>query len=121
MSENTAPEPHSAESTQTDLKRLAALLRDADHLDPEAQKSLAALLEELGTELQVAGIASAQAARLAEAVTDVARSLHKQDSAGELETARDNLKEAAIRAEVEAPVATGLAYRFIDLLSSIGI
>lgn len=121
MADETIPDPQSAERVQPDLKQLAALLRQADHLEPEAQKSLAALLEELGRELHSTGIPSTHAAQLAEAVTDVARSLQQQDSPGELENARDNLKQAALRAEVEAPVATGLAYRFIDLLSSIGI
>lgn len=121
MSEESNADPQSAEKTQSDLKHLAALLREADHLEPEAQVSLAALLDELSTEFSSTGVVSAHAVHLAEAVTQVARSVHKQDPTDEMEIARDNLKEAATRAEVEAPVATGLAYRFIDLLSSIGI
>ena len=119
MSDEMTPDPQSA--AQADLKRLAVLLREAEHLDAPTQRSLASLLEELSEELNSAGPASTKTARLTEAVSEVARALHKQDSAKEFDTARETLKEAAARAEVEAPVATGIVYRFIDLLASIGI
>lgn len=123
MTEQSNPEselPSGAQS-ESNLRLLAAWLRSADHLDAATQKSLAALLDEIGAELESGDMTSAKTAQLAEAVTEVARSLHAQESSEEIETAKDALKDAAVKAELEAPVATGLAYRFIDLLSSIGI
>jgi hypothetical protein len=121
MSEEFNPESPSGAQTESNLRQLAALLRNADHLDTATQKSLAALLDEIGAELESGDMTSGKTAQLAEAVTEVARSLHAQVPTEEIVEARDALKEAAGKAEVEAPVATGLAYRFIDLLSSIGI
>jgi len=119
MSELTNPETNNA--TQANLRQLAAALREAGHLEPETQISLAGLLDQFSLELDSTGLGSAKTARLAEAVSDVARSLHEQKSSESLATARVELKEAAAHAEVEAPVATGLVYRFIDALSTIGI
>ncbi len=121
MSEQTNPEPQNPALIHANLRQLAAALREADHLAPETQQSLASLLDELGQELNSTGLASANTAHLAEAVSEVARSLHEQRSAVSLDAARNQLEEAAAKAEVEAPVATGVVYRFIDVLSSIGI
>ena len=119
-------EPDHAESSpgsplQTDLQQLANLLREASHLDPQTQKSLASLLEELGSELASSSRVSAHQSHLTEVIGDVARSLHEQHPIGLLEAARDRLQEAAARAETDAPVATGVVYRFIEALSSVGI
>lgn len=121
MSEADVPEAASNAPLQTDLRQLAALLRQAAHLDPQTQKSLASLLEELGAELTSSGTVSAHHAHLTEVISDVARSLHEQHPVGFIEAARDRLKDAAARAETDAPVATGVVYRFIEVLSNLGI
>ena len=108
-------------TTQPNLRHLAASLRETGHLEPETQKALANLLDELGTELDSVGLASANTLHLAEAVSEVARSLHDQRSVRLLASAGDRLKNAAMKAEVEAPVATGVVNRLIDLLASMGI
>lgn len=120
MSEADVPEAASNAPLQTDLRQLAALLRQAAHLDPQTQKSLASLLEEL-VELTSSGTVSAHHAHLTEVISDVARSLHEQHPVGFIEAARDRLKDAAARAETDAPVATGVVYRFIEVLSNLGI
>ena len=121
MSESSPSAPQSTAQIQLRLRELATLLRESAHLNPETQKSLASLLEELGAELDSSSAIPAKTARLAEAVGDVARSLHEQHHTSLLETARDRLKEAAAHAETEAPVATGVVYRLIETLSSLGI
>jgi hypothetical protein len=121
MSEDSLPESQQASQTQAKLRQLAVSLREAEHLDPETQKALANLLDELGTELESAGLASPRTAHLAEAASEVARSLHEQHPTDQFVTARDRLKEAAVQTEVEAPVTTGVVYRMLDVLASIGI
>ena len=121
MPEQTTPEPQPVAQTQSNLRQLAASLRETGHLEPETQEALANLLDELGTELDSVGLASANTLHLAQAVTEVACSLHEQRSVGLLAFTQDRLKNAAMKAEVEAPVATGVVYRLIDLLGSIGI
>ena len=106
---------------RADLQELGRLLRGAGHLGPATQRELAGLLEEFGSELDPAALPSAQTTHLAETVGRVARSLHEQQHAGLLATARDRLEEAARAAETEAPVVTGIVRRFIDVLGSIGI
>ncbi len=121
MPEHTTPEPQLVAQTQFNLRHLAASLRETGHLEPETQKALANLLDELGTELDSVGLASANTLHLTAAVSEVARSLHDQRSMGLLASARDHLKNAAMNSEVEAPFATGIVYRLIDLLASMGI
>jgi hypothetical protein len=121
MSDEITPEPQTLAQMQANLKHLASALRNAEHLAPETQTSLASLLEELGTELNSHTLPTVHAARLTDAVNEVARSVHEQHSEDLAGTARNNLKDAAVSAETDAPVATGLVYRLIDVLASIGI
>ena len=121
MSGQLNPDPQTVVQIQADLRQLAVSLREAEHLETGTQKSLAGLIDELSAELNSTGVTSAKTTRLAEAVSEVARSLHEQHSAGLLGTARDRLKEAAARAEIESPVATGVVYRLIEVLASMGI
>lgn len=121
MSDELSAQSPEIESTQTRLKQLATLLRNADHLDPQAQKSLATLLEQLVGELDAAGVAPSKTAHLAETISEVARSLHDGESGAVSDTDRERLRQAAVAAELEAPASANLVYRFIDVLSSIGI
>lgn len=99
------------------LRELAGLLRAADHLSPEAQQALADLVEELSGALP----GTAASAQLAESAAHLAAALHEQKDPGLLERARQRLEEAALRAETEAPVATGVVRRLIDALANLGI
>ena len=121
MSDQTSPASHSVSQTQANLRTIAASLREAGHLEPETQNKLASLLEELGTEIGTSGSVSPNTTHLAAAVSEMARSLHEQHPKGVVETARNRLKDAAVRAEIDAPVASGVVYRIIDLLASMGI
>jgi len=121
MTDEMSAQPPEVQSTQAKLKQLATLLRDADHLDPQAQKSLATLLEQLVGELDAAGVAPSHTTHLAETISEVARSLHEGESGAVSDTDRERLRRAAAAAELEAPASASLVYRFIDVLSSIGI
>jgi|GEM_PF-1352413 len=121
MSESNPQTPDEIPQIQLQLRQLAMSLREASHLDPQAKQSLAALLEELGAELDPTGSISAPTAHLTDAVSNVVRALHESHSPGLLQVANDRLKQAALRAETEAPGLTGIAYRFLDMLASLGI
>ena len=121
MPEPTPSDSHANITIPAELKQLAGLLRQAAHLEPETQKSLASLLEELSAELGSTGSISANQTHLTSVISEVARSLHEQHPSGLIEAARDRLKEAAAVAESEAPVATGVVYRFSEVLSNLGI
>jgi uncharacterized protein DUF4404 len=121
MSNDITADSRTVAQMRTDLQEVGRLLRGAGHLEPQTQRELASLLEELGSELDPAAPPSPQTTRLAETVGRLARSLHDQQHVGLLATARDRLEEAARAAEVEAPVVTGIVRRFIDVLGSIGI
>jgi hypothetical protein len=121
MAEEIPADPQAVAQIKMDLQELARLLRTAGHLEPDAQQTLASLLEELGDELEVSGLPSTQKAHLAETVGRAARALHEQQHAGLLAATKDRLHEAACRAEAEAPVATGIVRRIIDALAGIGI
>lgn len=101
------------------LLDLAGLLRGARHLTPETRAALADLLAELAEALGP-GNSGPQAAHLADTAAQAARALNEPHH-GLLTTARERLEAAAIRAEAKAPVATGVAWRLLDLLSEIGI
>lgn len=118
--DNTANR-QSVAQMRSDLQELGRLLREAGHLAPQTQRDLASLLEELGGELDPAAPPSPHTTHLAETVGRLARSLHEQQHSGLLAAARDRLQAAALAAETEAPVVTGIVRRFIDVLGSIGI
>jgi hypothetical protein len=101
------------------LLNLAGLLRGAHHLSPETRAALGDLMVELAEALGTGG-SGPQATHLAETAAQAARAL-SEPQPGLLTTARVGLEAAAIRAEAKAPVATGVAWRLLDLLSEIGI
>ena len=121
MSDQSARGPQTVSDLQARLRQLSTSIRRADHLDSTTQSALASLLDELTVHLDSNGHELEKTTHLAEAVSDVAHSLHEPHSAGLIESASNRLQEAAARAEVEAPVATGVVYRFIDVLANMGI
>src|SRR5207247_2223983 len=113
--------PPAPEAARANLQMLARLLRDARHLGPEAQRELAELVEELSAALGPDTAPTAETEHLAASAAHLAETLHHQRDAGLLAAARDRLQDAALRAETEAPVATGIALRLIDALANLGI
>jgi hypothetical protein len=101
------------------LRELARLLRQTYHLGPEAQQSLANLVEELSGVLDVPS-APAQA-HLADSTAHLVEAIHHQKDTGLLNAAKRRLETAAVRAETEAPVATGIVRRLIEALANLGI
>ncbi len=112
--------PPNGPPVQERLQELARLLRQTGHLSPGVQKELADLLDEMAGELASAP-ASPQAEHLADTAASLARELHEQGASGPIDAAKQRVVEAAARAETNAPVATGLAMRFVELLAEIGI
>lgn len=112
--------PEQLEQLRADLIESAGLLRDSHHLDPEARGRLAELIDELGQAL-APGAPPESAAHLATTASALARALHEHRDEGLLSGARTRLDEAAAHAEAEAPFATQIVRRFLDLLHQIGI
>ncbi len=105
---------------RANLQRLAQLLRDTDRLDPEAQQDLADLMGELSQAL-AGNLSSEEAEHLGRSAVHMIQALHDQQGADYLTAARDRLRDAAVRAEVEAPAATGIVRRLMDMLANLGI
>ncbi|RUL88105.1 DUF4404 family protein [Tautonia sociabilis] len=118
MSQPADPEPLA--SLRADLIESARLLRDAHHLDPEERARLAELIDELGRALDPSAPPET-AAHLASSASALARALHDRRDEGLLSATRARLDEAAVRAESEAPFATQVVRRFLDLLAQLGI
>jgi hypothetical protein len=121
MSEGTGCDPKSVGQIRADLENGARLLREATHLDPQVQTTLADLLDELKNELDPAVDHSVHVANLAGIVAKLGEALHEPASRGIVAGLRNRLNEAFGRAEVEAPVISEVARKFVDALASIGI
>lgn len=120
MSEPTSPGPDTSSLVREDLLKLAPLLREAHHIEPEVQEILADLVDELVRMVDPA-VPSTQSEHLAETSTQLMLALHRKQHVGLLTAAKERLEEAATRAETEAPVATGIARRLVDALAGLGI
>jgi hypothetical protein len=119
-----AEQPPNLQTTaqvQAKLHQLADVLREAGHLEPEAQEALANLVDELSKALTPAALTSTETAHLATSAAGLAQSLNQQASPTLLSAAKRRLEEAALRAEAQAPVATGIARRLLDALADLGI
>jgi hypothetical protein len=120
MSNPISPSPDPSGSIQERLLKLAPLLREAHHIEPEVQEIVADLIDELVRMVDPAA-PSSQAEHLAATSTNLMQVLHRKQHVGLLTAAKERLEEAAARAEAEAPVATGLARRLVDALAGLGI
>ncbi len=121
MPEESLSQGKADRSIQTSLHELAQVLREAHHLEPESQAALADLVDELGKALTPAVLASSETAHLATSAAGLARALHQEANPSLLAAAKERLEQAALRAETEAPLATGIARRIVDLLADLGI
>ena len=121
MPEQTPSESQAGAQVQAQLHELAQVLREAQHLEPEAQEALADLVDELSKALTPATIARDETAHLANSAASLARALHQEENPTLLSAAKRRLEQAALRAEAQAPVATGIARRLLDTLADLGI
>jgi hypothetical protein len=106
---------------EVNLHRIAGLLRDAGHLSPEAQKSLALLVDDLAATLRKPSGDAAAAAHVAASTAQLLDSLVQKHDQGVLSTARDRLERTVMSAGNQAPMAAGVARRLLDILAGIGI
>ncbi len=120
MPEPQPPAPTPPSAIPARLHEVARLLRDAQHLDPEAQQSLANLADELANTLSASGVPSAEEAQLGQLAGQLIQALHKGEEAPVVAT-RDRLQSAILRAEARAPFAAGLARQLLDAIANLGI
>jgi hypothetical protein len=106
---------------EADLRRIAALLRDAGHLTPEAQASLASLVDDLAGAVRKPAGDSAAASHVAATAAHLLDALVQEQDQGILGSARDRLERTVMSAETQAPLAAGVARRLLEILASIGI
>lgn len=121
MSNQNPTDPEAIAQIREELNKFARLLREGELRGADAQKTMANLLEELGAQLDPSAKPSEQTIHLAGLVSQFARSLHEQQHANVLTSARNRLVEATHWAETHGPAATDIVTRFIDVLASIGI
>jgi hypothetical protein len=120
MSDPSSSTPESNAAVRQRLEELAGLVRSAGHLGPRVKEELADLLHELAAELQNTP-RSAQTDHLLESAAHLARGIHEKRDQGLLAAAKERLASAAALAEAKAPVATGVARQFINILADVGI
>jgi hypothetical protein len=114
--------PESGQSEiQTRLHDLAIRLREAEHLDPDSQRALAELVDELTRALGSTNLPPAEVVHLAESTAHLADALRSGKNRGILAKARDRLNLAVSNAETHAPTAVGVARRLLDTLANLGI
>src|SRR5687768_2876582 len=112
--------PPTLAEVRSQLVSLSEMLRQGD-LDPEAQRQVADLIEELTRALGEHPVPSAEVAHLAESAANLARAIRERHDPGLLAAARERLSRAIVAAETEAPMLAGLVRQFTQLLSNLGI
>ena len=120
------PQPPSSElppdsSLETKLYSIAQLLREADHLSPEAQQALAKIVDELGKALHSAPVSSEETQALADSTAHLVRAVHERHDQGLVAAAQERMRLAITRVENQAPFVAQIAGRLLDTLASLGI
>lgn len=121
MADEKPAESSAADQFRTSLHELATILREAQQLEPDAQEALADLMDELSKSLTAQGMPTAETAHLATSAASLARSLHERSNPNLLAAAKKRFEQAALRAEMQAPLAAGIAERVLDALANLGI
>ena len=106
---------------QADLQDVAARLREARFLEPEAQRALADLVEELMTLLHKEDLPAAELDHLADMTGHLREALHHDQDVGAVGRVREGFQRALSNAQTSAPLAMGLARQLLDTLANIGI
>ncbi|GIW86430.1 MAG: hypothetical protein KatS3mg108_0754 [Isosphaeraceae bacterium] len=109
-----------AEPGETSLSELARLLRDVDHLEPQVRRELADVVEELDSAVR-GELNPDQAAHLRQSVAHLVETIRSQRETGLVANARQQLEATLVRTETEAPVASGVARRLIEMIADLGI
>jgi hypothetical protein len=113
--------PNASSDLEAKLHRIAGLLRDAGHLSPKAQQSLALLVDDLARAVQKPTGDPVAANHVAATAANLLDALVQKDDQGMLSAARDRLERTVISAGSQAPMAAGVARRLLDILAGIGI
>jgi hypothetical protein len=121
MPEQPQPNPPARAELEASLLEVSKLLREAHHLGPEAQETLAGLVEELGRALDCETVSAEELAHIRDRTAQLAEAVHRRHDENVLAAARDRLEEAVIGLEARAPVLTGVVRRFLDALATLGI
>jgi hypothetical protein len=103
------------------LQNISESLRKADHLDPQAQRELAGLVEELGKAIDFAPVPSGELAHLTDSATHLLQALEQRRDTGVITAARERLERAIVSAESRAPFVAGIAQRLLATLANLGI
>jgi hypothetical protein len=101
------------------LREVARLVREADHLDPDAQQSLADLAEQMADNLSRAHVPTPEEAELGKLAGELIEALRREENpaAG----TRHRLQEAIVAAETRAPLAAETARELLDVIANLGI
>src|SRR5262245_13220335 len=102
MSDPSRPKASDADKVQAELREIAALLRQASHLDPATQKNLADVVEELSRAIKPDALPSAETIHLAQTLAQLARSLHAKEERSRLTSVAVRLRAAVAKVEVES-------------------
>lgn len=121
MPEQPQENPMSRTEVEAGLHAVSQLLREAHHLSPEAQETLAELVDELGHALGAGTITPEELTHLRESISRLVEAVRQRHDESRLASARDRLDAAIIGLETRAPVVAGVARRLLDALSSLGI
>jgi hypothetical protein len=120
MAEQPTPEATGRAELRGQLDALSQLLREADHLEPEAQADLAGLVADLGQALDEGKLDATTVASLTASTRQMIAALRHQHRSL-LAAARDGLERVVVQAEDSHPIVTRFAERLIDVLSNLGI
>jgi len=101
------------------LREVARLVRQADHLEPEAQRSLADLAEQLANAMSTPHALTAEEAELGQLAEQLIHELHREETPAA--ATRHRLQEAVVAAEARAPFAAGIARQLLDVIANLGI
>jgi hypothetical protein len=112
--------PAGPSAVSAGLHRIAQALREGPPLGPEAQRALAALIDELGNALPAAEPPTPEMEHLAGTTAEFVHALHRRET-GRLAAARDRLEQAILGIEAQAPLTAGVARRVLDALANLGI
>lgn len=108
-------------AVQNQLRTIARLLSEVHPLEPEVQRMLGALVEELSEALNDATVPSTTLAHLTESMANLVEAVHHQKEHHLLGDFRDRLQKAVVDVESHYPNLAGFGRQVLDTLSNLGI